>query len=576
MATIIKRLIKGKAYYYAVESARVDGKPRIVRQKYLGTVEKIEKAMASAAAAGIPEGGIPEGVIPEAEYAKAYEFGAVVALFDIAERIGVRKAVAARLGLRAADAALLAAINLAVGPVGEGEILGWLGKTVLYNQLSRGQGRKRSVKGFWEDLGRLDGDGAIGAEDDMAAGIVQAYGPGTDCLIFYEPNLCTHFGAGAASATGKPPGGRAHGSGPRAMGLSLMVFPAHDVPLLHEPRERGLDGPMGYTEMVESLGTRCERLGLGDLSPTLVLGIGDDLREALGGPREGAKPCHVVAGLSPARCPELTCVPKTEFMALGGKRFPGLTAIRSKARIYGNEYTAIVTHDPGLFESQLAELDTNIVHSKIKLEKLKRLLAATSSELKPKSKKITSEVVFKGMGDILSSQYMDMVFERTIKFGYYGLNIDFSVDEGQIEYLKENYLGKSVIVTDRDDWPTERIVAAYQYRHRAGRFFRQIAGAENYFPGPGGPSGGSPFGARAFTSVLSLRLLGLLRLEMERLGHELGASELIGKLGEVRQIVTVFPKVNNKSVKRSTFCGLDGIAKDYIDYYGLTTYAMEI
>ena len=41
MATIIKKTKKGKPYYYAVESKRVDGKPRIVWQKYLGTINAI-------------------------------------------------------------------------------------------------------------------------------------------------------------------------------------------------------------------------------------------------------------------------------------------------------------------------------------------------------------------------------------------------------------------------------------------------------------------------------------------------------------------------------------------------------
>ena len=41
MAAIIKKIKKGKPYYYAVESKRVDGKPRIVWQKYLGTIDAI-------------------------------------------------------------------------------------------------------------------------------------------------------------------------------------------------------------------------------------------------------------------------------------------------------------------------------------------------------------------------------------------------------------------------------------------------------------------------------------------------------------------------------------------------------
>ena len=37
VASIITKTIKGRPYYYAVQSARVDGKPRIVRQIYLGS-----------------------------------------------------------------------------------------------------------------------------------------------------------------------------------------------------------------------------------------------------------------------------------------------------------------------------------------------------------------------------------------------------------------------------------------------------------------------------------------------------------------------------------------------------------
>ena len=36
MASITKKVIRGKPYYYARECKRVDGKPKIVWQKYLG------------------------------------------------------------------------------------------------------------------------------------------------------------------------------------------------------------------------------------------------------------------------------------------------------------------------------------------------------------------------------------------------------------------------------------------------------------------------------------------------------------------------------------------------------------
>ena len=41
MASLVAKKKGNKLYYYVVESARVDGQPRIVHQAYLGTAEKV-------------------------------------------------------------------------------------------------------------------------------------------------------------------------------------------------------------------------------------------------------------------------------------------------------------------------------------------------------------------------------------------------------------------------------------------------------------------------------------------------------------------------------------------------------
>ena len=41
MASLVAKKKGKQLYYYVVESARVDGKPRIVHQAYLGTAEKV-------------------------------------------------------------------------------------------------------------------------------------------------------------------------------------------------------------------------------------------------------------------------------------------------------------------------------------------------------------------------------------------------------------------------------------------------------------------------------------------------------------------------------------------------------
>ena len=45
MASLLKKTIRGKTYYYARECRRVDGKPKIVWQKYLGRADDIIAAL---------------------------------------------------------------------------------------------------------------------------------------------------------------------------------------------------------------------------------------------------------------------------------------------------------------------------------------------------------------------------------------------------------------------------------------------------------------------------------------------------------------------------------------------------
>ena len=76
MASIVGKK-RGKAtYYYLVESARVDGKPRIVSQEYLGTADELAAAMRGG---GL---GLPDRT-------RHKEFGAIAAAWGMLDDLGV-------------------------------------------------------------------------------------------------------------------------------------------------------------------------------------------------------------------------------------------------------------------------------------------------------------------------------------------------------------------------------------------------------------------------------------------------------------------------------------------------------
>ena len=86
MASLQKKLKGGRPYWYVIETARVDGEPRVVRQRYLGTVESIEAAFDASL---------------EPAHVEEVEFGATAAMWALAGRVGVGLAVDAAIAKRA-------------------------------------------------------------------------------------------------------------------------------------------------------------------------------------------------------------------------------------------------------------------------------------------------------------------------------------------------------------------------------------------------------------------------------------------------------------------------------------------
>ncbi len=74
MASLTAKKINGRTYYYLRECAWVDGKPKIVKQTYLGSADAIAAALGKTPSALTVVPGSP-----------VLEFGAVAALYDLAQ-----------------------------------------------------------------------------------------------------------------------------------------------------------------------------------------------------------------------------------------------------------------------------------------------------------------------------------------------------------------------------------------------------------------------------------------------------------------------------------------------------------
>ncbi len=84
MASLTPKTVHGRTYYYARECQRVDGKPKIVKTVYLGSLDHILQAVTRAQQPRPPHS------------ARLAHFGEIAALFDQARHIGLVELISHR------------------------------------------------------------------------------------------------------------------------------------------------------------------------------------------------------------------------------------------------------------------------------------------------------------------------------------------------------------------------------------------------------------------------------------------------------------------------------------------------
>ena len=185
VATIQKKVSRGRTYWQIVESRRVNGKPRPIVLQHLGNAEKLLQRLRESPA--------------QPAKARVIQFGALAALWQIAQELDVVGLIDAQVpkrdqGLSCGQYLLLAALNRCVAATSKASLYQWYRSTVLNRLLPTAQ-RSLSSQRFWDHMNMLD-SAAIGAiEQQLAARVIDRYRIDLRLLIFDA----TNFGSSTAA-----------------------------------------------------------------------------------------------------------------------------------------------------------------------------------------------------------------------------------------------------------------------------------------------------------------------------------------------------------------------------------------
>ena len=214
MASIVGKKRGNQTYYYLVESARVNGKPRIVQQEYLGSSREVVDRLSGAALGR-----------PERTQHKA--FGDLAAVWGILDRLGVADAIDAVCGPRRSDAGAsvgtylaLATANRVVAPCSKLAFEQWWA-TTAGPRFTKVPVAATDHRRFWDAMDALDTVKLAAAEAAIATAMVTEFGLDLFGLALDMTNFATFIDSANEAA---PIAQRGHAKQKRALPGSPWVM----------------------------------------------------------------------------------------------------------------------------------------------------------------------------------------------------------------------------------------------------------------------------------------------------------------------------------------------------------------
>lgn len=155
MSSLVTKWKKNTPYLYWVRSARIEGKPRIVEQIYLGPRERVLEQLRTQGS-GAPQ----QGVAPPLRTVQTREFGASTLCYALAQDLGLIDLINAhvppaparrRPSLSVGHYLVLAAINRTIWPKSKRAFAEWYEGTVLARLVPAAAEELRSQR-FWDHM----------------------------------------------------------------------------------------------------------------------------------------------------------------------------------------------------------------------------------------------------------------------------------------------------------------------------------------------------------------------------------------------------------------------------------------
>jgi transposase len=538
MASLVAKKKGNQLYYYVVESARVDGKPRIVQQTYLGSAERVAAL-------------VKDRTAPLPLSATTIEFGLPGALWVAAQQSGAWEALESlwpppRSGPSTAHYLLLAAIHRICQPGPKTEVPNWYRRSVLHSLWGFPAERFTSQE-FWDCFDRIQ-TGSRGEDElDQAQSRLLAVWKdrqlvGRRLLAYDTTNFYTYV---ASTNTRNQLAQRGHNKqgrhNLRQVGLSYVLDGEHGLSLCHHVYPGNVADAEEFPIALARIVALLDRHGMARDTVTLVLDKGSAaLANTLELEQAGV---GWIAALPWNQAPqELRGRPIQELAALSSAQ-PGVRAGAERLVVHGKEYLCVVKYSASFASEQWHSLTTTLSKA---LQSMRRLAV----ELAKPGGRFTELGIRHKIARWLSGAFVSELvrYQLEQRDGHWRLQFDF--DHTAVERLLAHRLGRTLLFTNRRDWTAEQVVAGYSGQQQIERVFRGLKDGDWLGWGPMYHWTDSKIRVHAFYCLLGISLLQYIHKKAQAAWAGLSMEQLLEELRQIQQFSLLYPPQGDKGPNR--------------------------
>lgn len=544
--SIIKKNINGHMYYYARECQRVDGRPRIVWQKYLGKLEDIVATM--------EQGGAPP------DYAEVFEHGLSTAMWreccraEIAEHVD-GECPKRKQGLSVGEYIAIAAINRAMKPVSKKSMWEWFTGTSLLRYLPGASSEALASQRFWDHMDKIDGQNAQNIYENIITGVLNREQIDLSSVSYDGTNFYTFIDTFNTRCTvakrGKNKQGRCN---LRQVGFALFCSSDGHIPLMYDVYDGNRNDSKQFKTMLTRFGSFMKAATGRDnaaAKTTLIFDKGNNSEENLA--LVDSLDLGFVGSVRLDQVKDLASVSNKDprFLPSEAPDIAGTRAFRTSRVLYGKERTLLVTYNQNLFHAQWLTVDADVRSAMADLEAILERLAQRASGTIKGGNSPTLDSIKRQCAAACHREHVKDLIQIEITETNGCLSLSYAFDADAMAHLSDTNLGKNILVTNRAEWSNDKIIQGYRSQYVIEDVFKEMKDRQTGNWWPQFHWTDSKIKVHGLYCTIALLLRALAYRRVRNAGERISMKRMLSALADIREVVNVFkPKRKGKEVLR--------------------------